>query len=81
MHAVIVQNMITKALYVSSRHRDTDKGIIKEFSQPDEKARELPDALKNGSILKVVLNGWFDPREMEKLSPVDAAGRFKLDGI
>lgn len=79
LHAVMVENIVTKAMYVSSHHKDSAVSKMVEVSNTGRKA-DFPDALVNGTIMKIVLNGWFDCKEMEGLAPVQRDMPFKLGG-
>ncbi|WP_054970001.1 restriction endonuclease [Alicyclobacillus ferrooxydans] len=69
LYALVVQDVIKTGRFYASRRRNADTSLI--APAVDEAPHEGDEVVKNGSVLHVFTNQWFDPAEMSGLTLVD----------
>lgn len=74
-HVLIVENCINSASYLALKDKSKNVSEIEEIDKEKYNARikfkneNQQDTLTNGSVMRIILNDWFDPKELVGLIP------------
>lgn len=66
-YALMIENCVSGQHHIASRKLDSPNAKLLQVIN-DKKNTE--DVLKNGSVLQVFTDSWFDPKEVEGLKPI-----------